>query len=122
MTKLTKYPGISKIGCDIINKIIEATYHINNTNFSDAMSGFIGNIINIQLYTIPLFVPCDKKLHITRPKMREEIRKWLKIRLTHFFKERSYTEYDEINDCDVEKFEITIENAVQILAKKQQGL
>jgi hypothetical protein len=45
----------------------------------------------------------------------------LKPRLPHFFKERGYENYDEINGCSFYKFEETIEEAVKILVKKQQG-
>ena len=68
--------------------------------------------------TIPDFIPCDKKLHLTRPKMRNN----LKPRLSHFFKERFHENYEEINGCCIDKFEETIEEAVKILVKKQQGL
>ena len=54
------------------------------------MTEFISNISNIKLDTIPDFIPCDKKLHLSRPKMREEMRSNLKIRLPQFFKERDY--------------------------------
>jgi hypothetical protein len=42
--------------------------------------------------------------------------------LPQFFKERCYENYDEINGCSIEKFEETIEEAVKILVKKQQGI
>ncbi len=45
----------------------------------------------------------------------------LKPRLPYFFKERTYENYDEINGCSIDKFEDTIEEAVNILVKKQQG-
>ena len=113
-------PTISKIGCAIIIKIIKATSNINNLDFIGAMIEFITNISNIQLDTIPDFIPCDKKLHLTRPKMREEIRNNLKLRLTNFFKQISYESFDNINGCSIDKFEDTIEEAVKILVKKQQ--
>lgn len=115
-------PTISKIGSAIISKIIKATSCIKNTDFTGAMTEFIANISNIQLDTIPDFIPCDKKLHLTRPQMREEIRNNLKPRLPQFFTERTYENYDEINGCSIEKFEETIEEAVKILVKKQQGI
>jgi hypothetical protein len=46
----------------------------------------------------------------------------LKPRLPQFFKERGYENYMEINDCCIDKFEETIEEAVNILVKKQQGI
>jgi hypothetical protein len=115
-------PTISKISSAIISKIKKATSGIKNTDFTSAMTEFIANISNIQLDTIPDFIPCDKKLHLTRPKMREEMRNNLKPRLPHFFKKRGYENYDEINGCSIEKFEETIEEAVKILVKKQQGI
>ena len=114
-------PTISKIGYAIIIKIIKATSNINNLDFTGAMIKFITNISNIQLDTIPDFIPCGKKLHLTRPKMREEIRNNLKLRLTNFFKQISYESFDNINGCSIDKFEDTIEEAVKILVKKQQG-
>jgi len=113
---------ISKIGSAIISKITKATSGIKNTDFTGAMTEFITNISNIQLDTIPDFFPCDKKLHLTRPKMREEMRSNLKLRLTNFFKQRSYESFDNINGCSIDKFENTIEEAVKILVKKQQGI
>jgi len=115
-------PTISKIGSTIISKITKATSGIKNTDFTGAMKEFITNISNIQLDTIPDFIHCDKKLHLTRPKMREEMRNNLKPRLPYFFKKRGYENYDEINDCSIDKFEETIEEAVNILVKKQQGI
>ena len=53
--------------------------------------------------------------------MREEIRNNLKRRISNFFKEIGYKHYDEINGCNIGKFEHTIEEAVKILVKKQQG-
>jgi len=114
-------PTISKISSAIISKITKATSGIKNTDFTGAMTEFIANISNIQLDTIPDFIPCDKKLHLTRPKMREEMRNNLKPRLPHFFKKRGYENYDEINGCSIDKFEDIIEEAVNILVKKQQG-
>ena len=115
-------PTISKISSAIISKITKATSGIKNIDFTGAMTEFISNISNIQLLdTIPDFIPCDKKLHLTRPKMREEMRSNLKGRLPQFFKERGYENYDEINGCSIDKFEETIEEAVNILVKKQQG-
>ena len=115
-------PTISKIGSAIISKITKATNGIKNIDFTGAMTEFIANISNIQLDTIPNFIPCDKKLHLTRPKMREEMRNNLKPRLPQFFKERGYENYMEINGCCIDKFEETIEEAVNILVKKQQGI
>jgi hypothetical protein len=54
--------------------------------------------------------------------MREEMRNNLKPRLPHFFKKRGYENYDEINGCCIDKFEDIIEEAVNILVKKQQGI
>ena len=54
--------------------------------------------------------------------MREEMRNNLKPRLPQFFKERGYENYMEINGCRFDKFEETIEEAVNILVKKQQGI
>ena len=113
---------ISKTGSAIISKITKATSGIKNTDFTSAMADFITNVSNIQLDTIPDFIPCDTKLHLTRPKMREEMRNNLKARLPQFFKERGYENYGEINGCSIEKFEETIEEAVKILVKKQQGI
>ena len=115
-------PTISKIGSAIISKITKATNGIKNIDFTGAMTEFIANISNIQLDTIHNFIPCDKNLHITRPKMREEMRNNLKPRLPQFFKERGYESYTEINGCCIDKFEETIEEAVNILVKKQQGI
>jgi hypothetical protein len=115
-------PTMSKTGSAIISKITKATGGIKNTDFTSAMEEFITNISNIQLDTIPDFIPCDKKLHLTRPKMREEMRNNLKGRLPQFFKERTYENYDEINGCSIDKFEENIEEAVKILVKKQQGI
>ena len=118
---ISKMPTISKIGSAIISKITKATSGIKNTDFTGAMTEFIANISNIQLDTMSDFIPCDKKLHLTRPKMREEMRNNLKPRLPQFFKERGYENYEEINGCCIDKFEETIEEAVNILVKKQQG-
>jgi len=115
-------PTISKIGSTIISKITKATSGIKNTDFTGAMTEFITNISNIQLDTIPDFIPCDKKLHLTRPKMREEMRNNLKLRLPQFFEEINYEYYMEINGCSFYKFEETIKEAVNILVKKQQGI
>jgi N-acyl-D-aspartate/D-glutamate deacylase len=115
-------PTISKISSAIISKITKATSGIKNTDFTGAMKEFIANISNIQLDTIPDFIPCDKKLHLTRPKMREEMLNNLKRRMPQFFKESGYENYDEINGCSIDKFEETIEEAVKILVKKQQGI
>ena len=113
---------ISKISSAIISKITKATSGIKNTDFTGAMTEFITNISNIQLDSIPDFIPCNKKLHLTHPKMREEMRNNLKQRLPHFFKEKCYENYEEINNCSFAKFEDTIEEAVKILIKKQQGI
>jgi hypothetical protein len=118
MIKDTK---ISKICNDIIREISIASSGITDTNFTNAMAQFITNIYNIKLNTIDDFIPCDKKLYLTRPKMREEMRKYLKGRMHHFFKERNYENYEEINGCNLYQFEENIEIAVKILAKKQQG-
>ena len=115
-------PTISKIGSAIISKITKASSGIKNIDFTGAMTEFITNISNIHLDTIPDFIPCDTKLHLTRPKMREEMRNNLKARLPQFFKQRGYENYDEINGYSIEKFEETIEEAVKILVKKQQGI
>ena len=115
-------PTISKIGSAIISKITNATRGIKNIDFTGAITEFIANISTIQLDTIPDFIPCDKKLHLTRPKMREEMRNNLKPRLPQFFKQRGYENYDVINGCCIDKFEETIEEAVNILVKKQQGI
>jgi N-acyl-D-aspartate/D-glutamate deacylase len=114
-------PTMSKTGSAIISKITKATSCIKNIDFTGAMTEFITNISNIQLDTIPDFIPCDKKLHLTRPKMREEMRNNLKRQMPQFFKKRGYENYDEINGCSIDKFEETIEAAVNILVKKQQG-
>lgn len=105
----------------ILDKIRSATKNINNPDFIDTMDTFIKNISNIELKTIPEFIPCDKKLYITRPKMREEIRKLLKPKLHKFFKEIGHENYTEINGCTFRKFENIIEETVKILVKKQQG-
>jgi hypothetical protein len=115
-------PTTSKTSSAIISKITKATSCIKNTDFTGAMAEFITNISNIQMDTIPDFIPCDKKLHLTRPKMREEIRNNLKHRLPHFFTERFHENYNKINGCGIDKFEATIEEAVKILVKKQQGI
>ena len=86
------------IECNDCKKILQCKSCYNNKEtyndyFYDAMTEFITNISNIQLYTIPDFISCDKKLHITRPKMREEMRNNLKPRLPQFFKERGYENY-----------------------------
>jgi len=112
----------SKISSAIISKISKATSGIKNADFTGAMTEFITNISTIQLDTIPDFIRCDIKLHLTRPKMREEMRNYLKPRLPQFFKERGYENYDVINGCSIEKFEETLEEAVNILVKKQQGV
>ena len=106
----------------ITNKIIACCYNIDNNNFDDAMEEFIIKISNIQLDSINGFIPCDKKLYITRPKMRELMRSWLKIKLPQFFKQRTYESYDEINNCNFKKFEDTIEKAVKIISQKQRGI
>jgi len=106
----------------IISKITRATNGIKNTDFTGAMAEFISNISNIQLDTIHDFIPCGKKLHLKRPKMREEMRSNLKGLLHQFFKERFHENYMEINGCCIDKFEETIEEAVNILVKKQQGI
>ena len=106
----------------IINKIIKCSYNINNNDFNDAMEEYITNISNIQLDSIPEFIPCNKKLYITRPKMRELIRGWLKIKLPQFFRQRTYENYDEINNCNIKKFEDIIEIAIQIMTNKQRGI
>jgi hypothetical protein len=54
--------------------------------------------------------------------MRELMRSWLKINLPQFFKERTYENYDEINNCNFKKFENTIEQAVKIISQKQRGI
>ena len=110
----------------ILDKIIEATYDkiatVQHANFDDALSQFITNINNIQLDRIPEFTPCGRKLYVTRPKMREEIRKKFSSNLNwQFFKEVNHWEYDYINDGDRRKFEDKLEDAIKILAKKQQG-
>lgn len=94
---------------------------IKNTDFTGAMTEFITNISNIQLDIIPDFIPSGRKLHLTRPKMREEMRNNLKPRLPYFFKQIGYENYDLINGCSFDKFEDIIEEAVKILVKKQQG-
>ena len=113
-------PTISKTGSAIVSKISKATSCIKNTDFTGAMAEFITNISNIQLDSIPDFIPCGKKLHLTRPKMRELMRNNLKRQLPQFFKEKGYENYMEINGCCIDKFEETIEEAVNILVKKQQ--
>ena len=47
---------------------------------------------------------------------------YLLYRLPQFFKERGYENYMEINGCCIDKFEETIDEAVNILVKKQQGI
>ena len=54
--------------------------------------------------------------------MREEMRNNLKSRSPLFFKKRGYKKYDTINGCCIDKFEDTVEEAVNILVKKQQGI
>jgi len=115
-------PTISKIGSAIISEITNATRGIKNTDFTGVMTEFITNISNIQLDSIPDFTPCGRKLHLTRPKMREAMRNNLKPRLRHFFKEIGYENYEAINGCIIDKFEDTIEEAVKILANKQQRI
>jgi hypothetical protein len=110
----------------ILDKIIEATYdkiaEVQHANFEDVLSQFITNINNIQLDTIPEFTPCGKKLYLTRPKMREEIRKKISANLKlQFFKEIGHYEYDYINGSNRLKFEDKLEEAIKILTKKQQG-
>lgn len=110
----------------ILDKILEATYDkiadVQHVNFEDALSQFITNINNIQLETIPDFTPCGRKLYLTRPKMREEIRYNFSYNLKwQFFKEVNHWEYDYINVTDHRKFEDKLEEAIKILAKKQQG-
>lgn len=106
----------------ILNKIIHATCGIHDTDFNNAMTHFINNISDVDLNAIPGFQPCGKKLYITRPKMREEIRLNLKLRLPQFFKERGYSDFDEINGCTHMAFETTLELAIKILVSKQQAI
>ena len=116
---MTSYDIINKV---ITTKIIKCCYNIDNNNFDDAMEEFITKISNIQLDSINAFIPCNKKLYITRPKMRELMRSWLKIKLPQFFKETTYENYDEINYCNIKKFEDTIEKAVVIMSNKQRNI
>ena len=105
----------------ILSKIIEATY-VQHDNFDVALSQFIANINSIKLDAIPEFTPCTRKLYVTRPKMRVEIRKEFSANLKwQFFKEIGHYEYDYINNRYRRKFEEKLEEAIKILAKKQQG-
>ena len=110
----------------ILDKIVEATYdniaEVQHVNFEDVLSQFITNINNIKLETIPDFTYCGNKLHLTRPKMREEIRNNFSYNLRwQFFKEVNHWKYDYINGSDCRKFEDKLEEVIKILVKKQQG-
>ena len=72
---------------EIDRKIMHACYDLQfkYSYFPAAMTQFITNISNVDLNTIPNFIPCGKKLYLTRPKMHKSIRGSLEICLPQFF-------------------------------------
>lgn len=109
----------------MFNAIFTPTYHnannpITNTNFTNVMNDIIVYVENIDMDSNNNFIPCGRKLYITRPKMRVLLRRWIQSWLPYFFEEIGYKTYKHRYDTNIE-FEDTIEKIVKILARKQQG-
>jgi hypothetical protein len=110
----------SKIEGIILNKIFEED---NIADWKQYKENIIRNFNNINyIESIENYVPCERKLYLTRPKMRTLLYFMLQ-KNKNIFKEVGYEQYEgrkeRISFNDVTIF---VEECVKILVKKQQGV
>ena len=91
------------------------------TDWNEYKENIIRNFNNINyMESIPNYIPCQRKLHLTRPKMRTILYAILQ-RNKNIFTEVGYETYESINKeftfKDLSNF---VEECVKILVKKQQ--
>ena len=103
--------------------IFHNIYKENNiTDWLEYKNNIIDNLNNINfMNSINNYIKCDKTLHITRPKLRTELYKYITCN-KKIFKEVGYNKYEQyegynINNSDIYDF---IEICVKIIVKKQQ--
>jgi len=110
---------MSSVISSLINNI--NLYWINTTDWNEATNFIIQNFTNIQLP--PSYVPCGVKLHLTRPKMRVQIRRNIHAYLSQFFVEYNYGEYRTRDDFNItfNDVETVIEKLVKIMVNKQRN-
>ena len=111
----------SKIEDIIFNNIYQER---NITDWKQYKDNVINNFNNINfIESIENYIPCQRKLHITKPKMRLMLHCRLSQLNKNIFQEVNYDTYDprieyNINFRDICDF---VEECVVILARKQQG-
>lgn len=111
----------SKIEDIIFNNIYEER---NVTDWKLYKDNVIRNFSNINLIeSIENYIPCQRKLHITRPKMREILHCRLTQLNHNIFQEVNYDTYSPRKEYDISFRDICdfVEECVVILARKQQG-
>jgi hypothetical protein len=95
----------------------------NNTDYNEYKTKIMNNIININLnQKIVNYIPCDRSLHLSRPRMRTLLYKSIVLN-NNLFEEVGHNTYepkeqDKINNQDIY---VLIEELIKILVKKQQG-
>ena len=95
----------------------------NLTDWNEYKENVLRNFNSIDFTeSIGNYVPCQRKLYITRPKMRELLRRFLYLN-TNIFRETGYESYESKTGCEITFHNMCyfVEDCVKILAKKQQG-
>ena len=95
---------------------------VKTTDFTIAKQEIIENFNNINFNnSIVDYKPCDRKLYLTRPKIRELIRNTTHL-LNQFFTEQGYNYYVPKQDSGVTLSDVEeiVEIGTKIIAKKQQ--
>ena len=108
---------------NIKESIINSIVKIRTNDWNEAKQQIINNFNNINLYNlIDNYEPCNKKLYITRPKMRETMIIFINS-LNQFFKQVSYDSYKARDGYNIKLEDISelIEICVKIMVIKQQG-
>ena len=107
-----------------IAKIISHNIFVerNIENWNEYKTNILNNFNNINFNEqIDNYIPCDRKLHITRPKMRGMLKANIMYN-SNIFIEVGYGSYKPREQYDIKQNDIYdfIEECVKILVKKQQ--
>jgi hypothetical protein len=81
-------------------------------------TNIISNLRHIDFYKIENYIPCERRLYVTRPKMREILYHAI-VSNKNIFVEVGYNNYR--SNITYEEIYEFIEECVKIIVKKQQG-
>lgn len=94
-----------------------------NTNWNEYKVNILNNFSNINfMESIENYIPCQRKLHITRPKLREQLHNDIQRLNEKIFEEYNYDAYRPKEGYKITFKELCdfVEECVKILVKKQQ--